>query len=77
MSTQRFGRSAVTKFVRDDVVHYGYRAETEHGSRVWFLCERERLLSALYGKADAPLMYEPGVEVFHVVDEAKARLGCA
>lgn len=61
----------MARFVRDDVVHWGNRADmTEIGSRVYFLCERDRLLGALYGGPgyDYPPMYEPGVEVFHVFD---------
>lgn len=61
-----------TKYVRDDVVHYGNRIDvSEIGIRVYFLCEREHLLSALYGGPwhDAPPMYVPGVEVFHVFDD--------
>ncbi len=58
------------KFVREDVVHYGHRVDTEDGSRVYFLCEKDRLLGALYsgpGFDDLP-MYTPGLEVFHVFD---------
>lgn len=59
------------KFVRDDVVHWGNRLETEDGTRVYFLCERIRLVGALYGgpEHDRPPMYEPGVEAFHVFDD--------
>lgn len=60
------------RFVREDVVHIGNRVDTPNGSRVWFLCDRVRLMGALYGGPgrDQPPMYEPGVEVFHVFDEA-------
>lgn len=61
-----------SRFVRADVVHYGTRIDVgELGVRVYFLCERERLLGALYGGPghDAPPMYEPGLEVFHIFDD--------
>jgi len=60
------------KFVRENVVHLGHRVDTEDGSRVYFLCEKKRLMSALYGgpEYDKPPMYEPGVEAFHVFDDA-------
>lgn len=58
------------KFVRDDVVHFGNRLDTEDGLRVYFLCERIRLVNALYGGSghDKLPLYEPGMEVFHVLD---------
>lgn len=82
----RSGPRMRSKFVRDDVVHYGTRMEvTEMGTRVYFLCERERLLGALYGGTghNSLPMYEPGLEVFHVFDNVdcmtclvlEARLG--
>lgn len=57
--------------MREDVVHFGNRADTKNGSRVYFLCERARLMGALYGGPghDKPPMYVPGVEAFHVFDD--------
>lgn len=62
---------ARSRFVRADVVHWGNRVDTEDGSRVYFLCERIRLVGALYGGPghDRLPMYEPGVEAFHALDD--------
>lgn len=59
------------RYVRDDVVHYGNRVDTADGSRVYFLCEHASLLGAFYGGPghDRLPMYEPGVEVFYVLDD--------
>lgn len=60
------------KFVREDVVHLGHRVDTADGSRIYFLCEKRRLMGALYSGPghENPPMYEPGIEVFHVFDDA-------
>lgn len=58
------------KFVREDVVHFGNQTD-EHRWRVYFLCERARLMSALYGGPghDAPPMYMLGIDTFHTSDD--------
>jgi hypothetical protein len=60
------------RFVHNNVVHLGHRVDTEDGSRVYFLCENKMLLGALFGGPghDKLPMYEPGVEAFHVFDDA-------
>lgn len=60
-----------SKFVHEDIVHYGHRVTAVEGeSLAYFLCERDGLMNALYGGAqrDELPMYVLGVEVFHVID---------
>lgn len=59
------------RFIRDDVVHWGNCLEMEDGSHVYFLCERIRLVNALYGgpEHDRLSMYALDVEAFHTLDD--------
>lgn len=59
------------KFVREAIVHYGFLIDTEDGPRVYFLCERKRLLGALYGGdgRERPPLYTPGLETFRIYDD--------
>lgn len=60
------------RFVREDVVHLGYRVSMGSGSKIYLLCDRRRIFSTPHGwlGCDNPPLYEPGVEVFHVFDDA-------
>ncbi len=61
------------KYVRDDVVHFGYRVDTEYrGGRepvVYLLCEKAQAFAAAYGARGSSCLYRLGVEAFHVFDD--------
>ncbi len=63
----------MARFVREGVVHFGAVAGLagSDGPAVYFLCEKKKLLLAMYGGPgfDNPPVYKLNVEAFHVVDD--------
>lgn len=60
----------MSRFVRENVVHFGNRVDTEYGLATYLLCEKDEFFGALYGwrSLKVPPVFELGVEVFDDVD---------